>query len=509
MTYKKKSPRYIINFYTSNVTANTDTDTTVLTITNDDVKNSVFGEGTNQLIRLQTTKLIRDTAGIFSIELPINLLLLEDGTKKTWSDILQPMDFVEILYNNSQNANVPLMFGLIDSVTERLEFSEKPNGRVSVQGRDLGGYFLEQKLILNKWYQNQLLKTLNLNLQRSLSNIRRKDTLKIFNLLFKNFFGLINGAINSNSLLTFSNKRVFDLVSNNTNGIFNINFSQDVLEDYPMAIDVLSENGNFWSICQKIFTPFFYEFFCDTGGRNFVNDMNNPVNVETENKYFYFFLRPRPFDGTIINGNETGTKTFTNMPYYFIDNEEIINYNFSKSSKEVFNYYFVYPISYITQETLRIMSGQAAITDITDERANVSSIQKFGFKPLEQSFDCVALGASNDTEYFPKLSQRMSKTAARWYQKNHEYLSGQIVLVYRPDIRIGEKIIIKLPNKLNRFFAFYVEGVINDFDINNKTSVTTLMVTRGIEVDPNSVDWSKQVTPYETPAGNADVEGVF
>lgn len=473
-------PRYKITIYS--LSSNND-ERYVFTNTkfNGESLDLIFNESQSQLRSFNSSKRLGDVCGSFKLNLSPVPFSIGNYKNITWADILFPMDYIEISTFDLQGQEEPVLWGIIDTVNTNFKVDTQPNANIEIQGRDLGAYFLDQKIYYNKFIAIKSMESANYKLFNALDGLKATDKNIIFNELFERFFKFLIEAVKLTDLstgepynfqgLTYANGKKFTF--DESDSLFKKSFSKNNFGEYAVTIQILKENNNFMSMIRKVFNDAFYEIFFDVGGHSLSLDMKNPqLQTALDKKYFHLIIRPRPFDGSQLdddwlNNNSEKRYTFRDMPAIKIDPVFIHGVNLTRSSTQAYNFFYVFPqgISNASRAQQIESSGMSFIGE---------SVEKFGYRPMEVPLHYASIPPDKGTWH--QLCRSMTKTLRNWYEKNPLYYSGTIEIAPFRMIYVGQKIEILWKNKL---WWFYVEGVELSVDIQSRSSMLNLTVTRG------------------------------
>lgn len=475
-------------------------------VTYDEAKKTIYIQMTDNLISFTTKKDLSEPVGTFTLELSAKPVKLGNGKTDLWSEILQPTDFVSITAIYDKDKRKPIFWGTISEISDRVSYDEKPNASITIIGRCITSYFIDQKIAMDSFLMAisregtaEARTKLMAENQKIFSQIVTQEMTKeqLFNRLFESVFESITKSYSikdsTNSEfayqiknLEYSNGKKFKIASSDSDkeNIFRVHFCDQELGAYPATINVLIENNNFWAILTKTFNDVFHEIFTDVGGREIVLDLEeidengNFKTVTLDDNFFHIIIRPRPFDGALFIQDygemRKKRKLFRDLPAKKLDSSLIKETNLSRNSREIFNFFSVYPMTQ-NQTGYQFMAGVFVI--------NGPSIQKYGYRPLQ-----VPLHYSSPTwnsEKMRKTCLALSTDLARWYEYNDKYFSGDILLIGNPDVRIGDKIEFIWNERNYKSYWFYVEGVEIAYNITSNMSTTRLRVTRGVRAYPD------------------------
>ena len=212
--------------------------------------------------------------------------------------------------------------------------------------------------------------------------------------------------------------------------------------------------GNLWTLATEWSDPLFCELFTDI-----VPVQGNKLGVMT------VFYRMKQFPNIRFSPAKLDGPYYKALNTRIVPRQQVVADDLGRSGMERFNSFVVG-----SQTQQHWMGGAIEIT-----------------RPLWNPYDMVRHGKRTfdiDSKYVPVdndlagISQTLRYLVRDWYCLNAYYLNGSINLgVGRPDIRIGEKIVIP-GQDVDTDETYYVESVSHSWSLPAGTK-TSLVVTRG------------------------------
>lgn len=184
-------------------------------------------------------------------------------------------------------------------------------------------------------------------------------------------------------------------------------------------------------------------------------------------------FRQRPYD----------TGAFLRLPASSVVETELIQTQFGRAYHNVSNFFHMDLSGYpeVSQESLYgIAVNPTSLARFGLRRRDLQS--RYFFQNSDASF-AWDHGAAPDVDPSPSFRYYVPLVAT-WNAYNERFIEGNIVLHFRPDIRVGTRLEIHYPadaSRKERLLLFYVQGVRHNFAYDQGRSQTILTVVRGYD----------------------------
>lgn len=429
-----------------------------------------IGEADSSVIVVSTNKDLNSPSGNFTIVIAPKT----DKEKRTWFEMLEVFDYVEIRMKGiNDDEEKIIMRGLIDSISKSEDYSSgQPNISITVSGRDLSCLLTD----FGVYY---------------LHTVSPEDAVK-------NVIGMLGwNSREGVAPLTMNSKSVFEFILNKWETCIDIRLNQagtewDILtliknkseSMFPQAeTDLMSVNGfegSFWNLFSMYQDKPFHELIW-----------------YDHDDYSYLVLRPTKYKDS--NGSvhprvkDLIDDEILYPPDFKFDSSFKVSSTLSKSiSNGIYNYYFMMPVhGLLPKEALMSLfigedlKGSKNPYFQVDKNLPAYS-GKYGIRKLETNTNYVRfdIGQHNhrNEEYkkymkdeFTDLGISMNNTVVSWFLHNAHLIGGNIVIGGTNKAKVG---VYVEDSDEKPSMQYYVEGVQNQFTVFGNY-LTTLRVTRG------------------------------
>lgn len=200
-------------------------------------------------------------------------------------------------------------------------------------------------------------------------------------------------------------------------------------------------------------------------------------------------MRQKPYD----------TISFRNLPTFTLDETEIVAQNTGRAYHNVYNFFRFSSPPILPQQLQEfqfgIMVNPKSIMRFGLRRCEIESQYIFASKRLTQALD----QGSMQTISFSAAYEYYVNLLATWNAFNERLDEGTITCRFRPDIRVGTRLIVvrHLASGQNEETEYYVSALKHSFMYEEGSSNTVLQVTRGV----NYADNGPEATLYWTDQG--------
>lgn len=436
------------------------------------------------VLTLQTIKNKGEASGRFFFTLAPRQV----APGKTWLDLLNGMDYIEIRLGFRAPGVVPgvVLRGFIDSVTDQfsLDATGRPQRVIAVNGEDMGKGLLTKKL----WVPPVLIDP-----RRFVSASSFLATFFTLNLLNTSFTA---GALPS-QFLSQVVQPLYDMAQ----------IAAAAPEDLPLDLQALPsmrfvsqlpDDGRYscfplssppqsttalWDILQLYESPPFSEMF---------------VRDEPSGPVFYWRLPPLyGLNGAFLPDAGALPPTLPSDAEAAALAARTLGWSLAKSEAEALNYFATWPSNIAGQAA----SSQAnTLTGATNPILDEAGVRRFGFRDLQSAVAFVPISyltlQSTVDASFASAAQTcatLNLWAAQAFGANDQLLSGTIQTVGTAAYLVGDYLRLLrdpgtarsliVPNGQGRGLRCYIEGVQQDYQSGQQAAwTTTFTVSRGMEV---------------------------
>lgn len=214
-----------------------------------------------------------------------------------------------------------------------------------------------------------------------------------------------------------------------------------------------------------------------------VQGMSSPAAVA-------LVFRQRPYD----------TGSFQKLPAVLVDETEVIHSDLAKSEHNVLNFFRLSAPSIppeLQETNFGIMVSKESIARHGLRRGEIQTLFPFAGSRLSLSYqkgETTTVSLSPAYRYYVWL-------VALWNAWNEFFWEGAISLHYRPDIRVGTRLVLRRRERGVPYeIQAYVQAVRHNFSFQPGQSQSQLVVTRGVdsreEKNPASGLYWTQAGPY-------------
>lgn len=379
----------------------------------------------NDIISVQTTKEYDRAAGGFTIETSFKPAV--DG--KRYDEVIRPDDRVYIELDGGHGLGLhSVMAGLVNSSASRQQFDAegRPYRRCIIRGMDFGKLLYKHQCVAD--IAPQIGKIGSESVVRLAQGVQfsGKPRDLVSSIFEKLFVDQVPWAAPYVKMAP-------------TEG------EEDTWQYYNLTI--LEATGSVWTAMKRA-----------------ANEPFNALTTETRDGKLYVILEPFPF--------HPQSGKLTRETFHSIKSEEVALENLGISDHDRINYLYLR----CDGVTLHNGSQAAPLQYTTTIRHDLDSIRLHGFRPWLPRTNFTPVGYKPQTNAGPDILEEVRARAdALWarMQRNHEYLSGQMVINGRPEIKAGSGVVLEERNT-----EFFVEAVTHSYTWGRDFS-TNLLLTRG------------------------------
>lgn len=184
-------------------------------------------------------------------------------------------------------------------------------------------------------------------------------------------------------------------------------------------------------------------------------------------------MRQRPYD----------FKTFRSLTEATVYRTELMHDDFGVASHEAFNLFRVFGL----------LSGQVLLAENNLLRTNPLSIRRNGVKRFEPETiyiypsigDAADQADGKSKADFSKTLKVYTDIISIWNATNDTLYAGTVTLRFRPDIRVGQRLVLRDSSKVT--VEAYIQALTHEIHVDpKKQSTTTLTLVRGVVRDNES-----------------------
>lgn len=481
---------------------------------------------TDQLLSINTVKLMDSPAGTFSVTLQGAWWFENNGKKVLKSNDLVIIEMgymaedkvVTWLDGTTHTSEVDMdtvMVGLVDTVTRTRNgggSGMSPNVQVTVTGRDFGKLLIKAMLKFypqlgaggddNKFFLTEtgwLALTRVFTNENAIKGSPAKIIDNILRFILKKIL-VMKWKVYDQSDTSY---KVVDFTSIIRYKLAETNFF------IPFYMTAQDYEGSVWNLMSKVNLQPFTEMFIDTRDKWDVANSDGiamSVNETVEE------------DSSEAKGkltDEAGKWAYPAVTFGESDGGQVLltyrNTPFDKASWNKLRTHEVEEkdvtqesLSYSDNENYNLFWAGSTLTPFNDLNLkavsppliNKDNVTRYGLQPLEVTVEGLELDKSQESSQkiaLAGLSSTLNTKLKDWFEKNSEYLSGNLTMRGRGDIKIGRRLHYKEMDKY-----FYIEGVTQNFEVygNWETQVT---LTRGQDPLPPDPPPPATPTPSQAP----------
>lgn len=408
---------------------------------------------TNDLVSLATNKAYGRAAGTWQLMLPHRQ---EVTPGNTYLDLIETDDMITIEMDAGNGAGwLPVMLGLVDRISLVKQGGAVPVRQVKVSGQDFGKILVKHDIGLDI-------------IEHHKSMIQNDDSHAVRDISVKS--RLLEPSVTMGTPATVIGK-IFELcVSDMLQTVGRVAFVSDCADSWATdQPQLMTTHGtSFWAIAGRA--------------------KHEPFNILTTDtalgdvRAFNVLLEQLPFD-------EQGKLSRQASRWRTIDDTEIISEDLGVSDSERVNYVSYQPAWY---EQSSLLSFDAMIVHPDFTKYDSASVRQHGLCPkiVRDIFippeGFTHIDGKGVTTGWTTAAKKLTENLWNWFKRNHEYESGTMTLHLRPDIRVGDGLLIKQGNK-DEYKEYLIEQVAHQCVFNPLPQfVTTLHLTRGQEASPGT-----------------------
>ena len=230
----------------------------------------------------------------------------------------------------------------------------------------------------------------------------------------------------------------------------------------------MQPDGTLWALAKQHSDPVFTELYCDVlpDGDPFSGRLEAGDPLEPSDTEMTVVLRDRPFpvvDPLIGDFSDSWDR----LPIHTVPRQQLQTVEIGRAGHERFNAYFV--ASMLHQETMG-KHGLTLMAPLVDKE----DIKRHGMR----RFDVQSSQMPDDLDP-TVMAEKQRRIVRDWYCCNPYFLSGTLGLgMGRPDIRIGNRLVIPGALSQDQNESYYVETVAHSWTFGRGTR-TQVGVTRG------------------------------
>ncbi|MGE3549641.1 MAG: hypothetical protein AB7I29_07055 [Geobacter sp.] len=422
----------------------------------------------DDLTSISTNKAYGRCSGTWQLMLPYRKWQRFGDEYVGYMDVLQPNQMLTVEMDAGNGAGFfPVMCGMIDRVSAVRQGGDVPQRAVKVSGRDMGKLLETHDVAFDIIAYNKGLADADLVAQNGGT---------IPNTRVSREWDRTHDSGSAGTII----RKVFDItMKNDMRTVKRVRFN-DFTNDLWMVWNPNKSNTQgtpFWQYVKQIeHRPF-----------NVLTTDTNHQNVD----WFEIVLERYPYDP------QNGALTRTNQPitgytyWHTIGDTEIVSEDLGVSDQERVNLLSYQPAMNIQGQIMSydVMMAHPDLTrwDKDDILINGLCPQVFvdNFTPpeMEDLYDADPANQRKASE----TAKGATDTLWNWYRNNHTYESGSVVVHLRPDIRVGNGLLIQQLD--GSYKEYLVEQVSHQCVFNPRPQFfTTLQLTRGQKAIPRNAE---------------------
>lgn len=247
-----------------------------------------------------------------------------------------------------------------------------------------------------------------------------------------------------------------------------------------LATYLLMGSGSVWSLLSRMTPQPWCEMFVDTVGAQARLIVRRPPWGRTPNQVQQELTRMKKTRRNLVTIDSvplwdtdqvtTSACQVTQDAYHVVSESEVLSLSVGKSDREVINLYLPTALKSLGSRMSREQSA-----GITPPIVHTESIRRYGMRVFQPDNTWWSV-PSHDGEDEISIVGELARDNLRlffYFKDISTYLSGQLVLQGRPEIRIGDHVYLKEMDRI-----FYVESVSNQWQFGGQM-LTTVQVSRG------------------------------
>lgn len=426
----------------------------------------------DDLMSISTNKAYGRCSGTWQMMLPNRSICWKtsDGSELDWYEVLEPDQLVTIEMDAGNGAGFfPVMCGLIDRKSRVTQNGLPPQRAVKVSGRDMGKLLETHDVAFDIVAYNRSIAAQDGTLKDQPAALTR-----IFNPQMS--MGTPSSILNA----------AFEIcISQMLETAQRIAFVSDCQDSFQMCQPNLmtSQGVSFWHYAQQVEHSPFNVLTTDTARA----DVNS----------FMMLLEQTPFHPV------SGRVDRPSSRWHTINETEITDEDLGVSDHERINLVSYQPAIYLYAKvaTADVMMSHADLTRLDTESVGLHGLSSHVFRDYFTPAEMDGLSDADQARQFAALNTASGAAEILWnrYRENHTHESGTLTVHLRPDIRVGDGLLICRGSK---YTEYLIEQVIHQGTFNPKPQfVTTLHLTRGQAASPGAIDQARPLQPVETLRG--------
>lgn len=421
----------------------------------------------DDLTSISTNKAYGRCSGTWQLMLPYRKWQRFGDEYVGYMDVLQPNQMLTVEMDAGNGAGFfPVMCGMIDRVSAVRQGGDVPQRAVKVSGRDMGKLLETHDIAFDIIAYNRQLAAQDGTVQPQPASLTRQ-----FNPLMS--VGTPSNIIN----------QAFDIcIAQMLNTAKRIAFVSDCQDNYMMTQPALmtAQGTSFWTYAKAV----------EHAGFNILTTDTARGDVDA----FLLVLEQVPIHPTTSHIDRQSDRWHT------IGDVEIVDEDLGVSDQERINLLSYQPI--INQQA-KIMSYDVMMAHNDLTNLNTSDIKLNGLCPhvFVDSFVPPEMDGLYDSEQARQLAAMNTAAGAAkilWnrFRNNHTYESGTVVVHLRPDIRVGNGLLIQQLD--GSYKEYLVEQVTHQCVFNPRPQFfTTLQLTRGQKAIPRNAENAGKPKPAQ------------
>ncbi|MGE0156117.1 MAG: hypothetical protein AB7T17_03720 [Geobacter sp.] len=412
----------------------------------------------DDLTSLSTNKAYGRCSGTWQLMLPYRKWQRFGDEYVGYMDVLQPNQMLTVEMDAGNGAGFfPVMCGMIDRVSAFRQGGDVPQRAVKVSGRDMGKLLETHDIAFDIIAYNRQLAAQDGTVSTQPASLTRQ-----FNPQMS--VGTPSSIIN----------QAFDIcIAQMLSTAKRIAFVSDCQDSHMMSQSNLmtAQGTSFWNYVKSVEHAPFNTLSTDTA--------RGDVDA------FMLALEQAPFHPT------TGHIDRPNDRWHTIGDTEIVSEDLGVSDQERINLLSYQPLMY---QQAKIMSYDVMMAHNDLTSLDTSDIALNGLCPhvFVDSFVPPEMDGLYDSEQGRQLAAMGTASGAAkilWnrYRNNHTYESGSVVVHLRPDIRVGNGLLIQQLD--GSYKEYFIEQVSHQCVFNPRPQFfTTLQLTRGQKSIPRNAE---------------------
>lgn len=417
-----------------------------------------------QLVSVQTSKSIGGGAGTWSMGFKIQRDKIDAFRESIADD-----DWVDIVFTR-HGRKWHTMRGTVDDIRggSSVAGSGATSATITVIGRDFQKCWEETPL----WFDRFALESIagqatirQVNMIQSGAGSDPEEMVRLFLDTFLKQQGEFGRA-------TWNPPKAVPNIASDGSFLSSVVFETDEFTGEPSRIAILPNatmpNGNLWDLAVDWSDTMFTELWTDLAVGNSYSmpgEEHHPNNTQMA-----VFFRDKPFplvDASDFPYQGKDSKWF-DLPTAVVPVQQIVSHDAGRTGKERYNAFLVSPSIQPENTALK--------NQLLKPLWHPDDIAKHGFRPMDVTSKFKAAEATLIT--MTAMQRRMVRD---WYGINPYLYNGTLSLgIGRPDIRVGNRVLIPGPTGSRTNWTYYVESVSHQWNYGVGIR-TTLGVTRGYQ----------------------------